>query len=122
MKTFVNFSNHSSSVWGEKQKKAAAAWGELVDVIFPEISADADEYQIGKMADCYAEKILRLNPAAVMCQGEFTLVYAIVRRLQAAGVKVVAACSERKTLEITDLEGEVEKHSFFEFVRFREYK
>ena len=41
-KTFINFSNHSSNLWGEKQTNSAKKYlldeGEIIDITFPKIS------------------------------------------------------------------------------------
>lgn len=118
---FINFSNHPSSAWKESQVCAAQEYGEIIDMPFPTISASASEGDIATLADRYAGEIAEKNPAAVMCQGEFTFVHAMVRRLNALGIVCVAACSERRTVEYTDENGNQKKESAFEFVRFREY-
>ena len=50
-----------------------------------------------------------------------TLTFRVVRLLQAQGVAVVAACSERRTLCLTDADGCTRRTSEFRFVRFRAY-
>ena len=119
---FVNFSNHSSTKWDPAQAEAAARWGEIVDVPFPVVPAEAGEEQIEAMADEYTGRILDLSPKAVMCQGEFTLCYSVIRRLKEHGVTVVAACSARMVAEQEDEKGGKVKTVLFRFARFREYK
>ena len=51
-----------------------------------------------------------------MCQGEFTFVYSLVRRLKEKKVVCLAACSERMVADTAD--GKIVR---FEFVKFREY-
>ena len=118
---FINFSNHPSSHWKEEQVRAALEYGEIIDIPFPEIPANASEGDIAALAEQYAEEIACKNPAAVMCQGEFTFVYALVHRLNAIGIVCVAACSERRTVEYADENGNLKRESVFEFIRFREY-
>lgn len=118
---FINFSNHPSLDWKKEQVLAAKEYGEIIDMPFPAVPADASEEDIAVLADRYAKEITGKNPAAVMCQGEFTFVYALVRRLNALGIVCVAACSERRTTEYTDENGNLKRESVFEFVRFREY-
>ncbi len=55
-----------------------------------------------------------------MCQGEFCLSYHVIERLKKAGVRVVAACSERVVEEVYGKTG-TEKKSVFQFIQFREY-
>ncbi len=118
---FVNFSNHRSDNWSNCQVKAAQAWGEIVDVPFPVVPSAADEQDIQAMAEKCVEEIMAHDPQAVMCQGEFTLTYAIVNRLKNLGVTAVSACSDRDTVEKTMPDGTTAKQSVFRFVRFRKY-
>lgn len=118
---FVNCSNHPSERWEERQLRAAGKWGEIVDYAFPYVRADADEEIVSKMAATVAREIAQLRPDAVMCQGEFTLTYAIAKRLKEQGIPVVAACSERCVEETQLSDGSTQKASKFLFVRFRKY-
>ena len=118
---FVNLSNHPSSKWSEKQLNEAYKYGDIVDIDFPSIRAEAGEEEITSLATVYAEQITALQPAAVMCQGEFTFVYALVRLLTARGIPCVAACSARSVMESVDEDGNTKKLAVFEFVRFRKY-
>lgn len=119
---FVNFSNHSSTMWNKEQREAAEKWGLLVDVPFPSISAEAGEEEIELIAGKCIDSIMRYKPKAVMCQGEFTLVYAVVSELRKRGITVVSACSNRTAVEKILPDGSSQKFSVFEFVRFREYR
>lgn len=120
---FVNFSNHPSENWSNEQISAAkriVSGGSIVDIVFPQVSGDADESEISRTADKYAKEIISLNPSAVMCQGEFGICLDVVTTLKNNGIKVLYSCSERKTVE-TVIENRTEKTSVFKFVRFREY-
>ena len=119
--TFVNFSNHSSDKWNPKQIEAASKWGSIIDLPFPEVSADASVEDIRLLACDYTDQICSLQPNAVMCQGEFTLTFAIVTMLKSRGITVVSACSSRNTVEAVSVDGTSQKTSIFEFVKFREY-
>lgn len=117
---FLNFSNHPSALWGEKQRRAAEQYGGLEDLPFPQVRPDMSSEEVRKMAEEYAERILSKKPDCVLCQGEFCLSWHVIAYLKKAGVPVVAACSERKTEEVYGETG-TEKRSVFEFVQFREY-
>lgn len=121
---FLNCSNHASENWTEAQLAAARAYGiEVIrDYTFPSVPADVDEQEIEQIAQKVCEEIMDMHPMVVMCQGEFTLTYALIKKLLAHGVKVVAACSERDTVEVCLPDGSVKKESNYKFVRFREYK
>lgn len=115
--TFVNFTNHPVSTWDDSQLAAAKNYGEIAELPFPVVKSDADEMEISVLADEITKKIMDLNPAAVLCQGEFTLAYAVINRLKNRGVKVVAACSDR----MVETNDEGKKVVTFHFERFREY-
>ncbi len=122
-RNFINFSNHPSERWSEEQKQAAqelAPDGVIVDVPFPQVAADADETKIEELAEEYLDTIEKQSPAAVMCQGEFGLCYAMIRRLKEKGIRVVYSCTERRAVERITENG-VEKVSIFQFVKFRNF-
>jgi len=118
----INLSNHTSSKWSEKQIKTAnKLFGDIIDMPFPAVGAEASTDEIQAMADEAALRITEMHPDAVMCQGEFTLTYAVVSRLKQNGIKVVSACSERSAKETLLPDGRSEKKAVFDFVQFREY-
>ena len=110
-KVFVNFSNHPSNSWDEKQKKASEQYGSIEDLSFPMVSAQAS-----MLAQDYYRKIMEHHPVAVMCQGEFTLCFRVVELLKQARILVLAACSEQL---VTEKDGK--KIVEFEFRQYREY-
>lgn len=114
---FINFTNHPVATWKEEQIQAAEKYGPIMEISFPAVDAEADEKQISQMADDAVEKIIKTDPAAVLCQGEFTLAYAVISRLKSCNVKVVAACSKRMAEETDD----GRKIVTFCFEKFREY-
>ena len=119
---FVNCSNHPSAGWAAEQRAAAEKWGRIVDVPFPSVPADADEDQIQSLAETTVSKIISFHPCAVMCQGEFTLTFAIVSELLRKGIHVVSACSERDVQEEKQADGSDRKIAKFRFVRLRAYR
>ena len=101
--------------------EAAQEYGPIQDITVPDIPADWDDAEVRSLADYYAARLIAMEPAAVLCQGEFTYTYALVERLLRSGVIVLAACSERQTAEMTDDDGKTYRESVFQFVRFRPY-
>ncbi len=99
----------------------AKKYGEVVDIPFPSLDAELLEDDIARIGDEMVTKIESFNPAAVMCQGEFTLTHYVVNRLSEKGIICVSACSERISHEVTNTDGTVSKQAMFEFVRFRCY-
>lgn len=121
--TFVNYSNHVSSRWTDAQLEAAKAYGNIVDIPFAQVNPAATKAEVDTSAEAEVEKIMKTEPSAVMVQGEMTLVYNVVRRLEAKGIKCVAACTRRRTdEEIQRLAAAgLTKEGMFEFMGFREY-
>ncbi len=121
LKKFVNCSNHPSSGWPHRQIIEASRYGKIVDVPFPNVDWKMDDREIEELADQVTEKILKQNPNAVMCMGEFVLCFRIVQKLKEHGIRVLATCSERKSVEHIGEDGVVKKESIFQFNGFREY-
>jgi hypothetical protein len=119
----INCSNHPVLSWDEKQKAAAKKYGPLYDLPFPAIDPDADIDSVALLAEQYDVKIRRLLASenagdfAVHIMGELTFCFALVARLQKAGIICLASTTRRETIE----NGNGSKTSRFEFVRFREY-
>lgn len=114
---FVNLSNHPIAKWDDAQMQAARNLAERVqDVMFPVVPPDADEKVIGTLADKCLAQIPRETTHALV-QGEFTLTFELVRRLQARGITCLAATTARNVEE----EANGRKVSSFAFVRFRAY-
>ena len=118
---FLNISNHKSDSWSRMQREEAEKYGVIKDYEFPYIRADATREDIRLLAEEIVEKVKKMHPQVVMCQGEFTLTYILVSRLKECDIKVVAACSERYAEEEYLPDGSVNKVSKFKFVQFREY-
>lgn len=120
-KIFINHTNHPSTRWSDEQLSAAQAYGEIFDMAFPAVNPNATAEEVRQLAQRNAEKILELEPAAVLCQGEFNYTFALVERLKSSGVKVVAATSERIVISEILPDGSSRQISTFRFVQFREY-
>lgn len=118
---FINCSNHKSIDWSDGQLSAAHKYGEIVDYPFPNVSPELSKAEIIGIAKKVVEDIKNLNPLAVMCQGEQTLSYHIVRLLNDEGIRVLAGCTERNTREVKNSDGSITKIAIFNFVKFREY-
>lgn len=119
--TFINHTNHPSAEWSHAQTSAARELGRIVDMNFPDISADASEQEVQDLAHQMAQEIAAQFPVAVLCQGEFTYTYALVHELLAQEIRVVAACSERVVEETLEPDGSTRRLSRFRFTRFRRY-
>lgn len=120
-KVFINCSNHPSEPWCAEQKKAAEEYGRIVDIRFPEVDPGWTNAQVNAEAERICGEINQYNAAAVMCQGEFTLTYAIISRLKEKGITVLAACSRRRTEEEIKADGSTRKDSIYSFEGFREF-
>lgn len=112
--TLINLSNHPSSAWTDDQKKGIKA---VVDLPFPNVDPEGDEEYINQLADEYLHKVLDIDSSAtVHIMGEFNFCYSIISKLKSMGIRCVASCTKRDTVEENGV-----KISKFKFVRFREY-
>lgn len=118
---FLNFTNHPYAQWSAEQQAAAQRYGAVQDLRFPEIDPAADGAALDALAAEYARRIAALEPEAVLCQGESTFVYRVVRRLEAQGIPVLAACSRRQVQQTVYPDGSALKRSIFVFAGFRSY-
>ena len=122
----INFSNHPFEKWSDEQQKKALEYGNVVDLPFPVVPADADENDIEMLALGSIERIEDMLggdlSGSVMVQGEFTLTYAVVSRLLKKGIRVISACSDRYVTEVVSVDGDPVKQVKFCFERFREYR
>ena len=117
----INISNHASSKWNEKQLAAASEYGEIVDIPFPEVDPYGSSEYIDDLVQEYYNRILEFSDPVVMLQGEFIFTFRLANQLKKAGIKVIASCSERRTIEYIDKNGFTTRKSEFEFVQFKEY-
>ena len=121
---FINLSNHPSSKWSSAQLESAFALttdNQIKDISFPAVPATATMDDIIKIADGLHHTVMANKPEAIMVAGEFTLAYAMIELCLRAGIKVVAACSDRCTKEVVNEDGTTTKTVNFEFVQFREF-
>lgn len=118
---FINLSNHPSAKWSREQLDAAKAYGECMDMPFPNIDPLEDENKISEIADKYVTEILEKakdSEVTVHVMGEMNLTFNIVRKLQSHGITCVASTSYRITEEMSDGSKKIEFH----FKRFRKYE
>ena len=116
----INFSNHPSALWGQKQLEAAREYGEVKDMPFPKVSPEAGHDEIQALAEHYVAEIQTLaetHRLVVHVMGEMTFTFLVVSRLKAAGIECVASTTEREA----ELTADGKKISEFRFVRFRKY-
>lgn len=121
----LNFSNHPSSQWPEKQmNEAIRLFDGVIDLEFPQISPFASEEDIINLSKLYLSKIIEfknLYPQfAVHIMGEFTFTYRMIYLLQQHNIPCYASTTERTTLEVTE-NHIVKKTTIFNFVKFRKY-
>ena len=120
-KIFLNHTNHPSDKWNSEQVSAAKIFGEIVDLPFPNIPPQFDSDDIKKIVAENLQEILKISPAAVLCQGEFNYTFEMVTELKKNNIPVFAATSERIVSTLTDEDGSIKRISTFRFVRFRNY-
>ena len=120
-RVFVTLSNHPSADWSEEQKKAALAYGGIIDVPFPSVPSSCSDKAMQKLADkavgAVGKAAYPAREVTVHVMGEMTLTYRIVNKLKARGIRCLASTSDRVANDL----GNGEKISQFHFVEFREY-
>jgi len=117
---FINVSNHASKAWSDEQRAAATdlvAGGEILDVAFPNVAPTATTEEVVVIAARLLDSLDPHGDSVWMVQGEFTLTVTLVGMVQSRGDLVVAACSERVSLDM----GDGKKVVSFRFVQFRGY-
>ena len=117
----INCSNHPSRLWSSSQKAAASAYGEIVDIPFPQVDPQLDENGIRQLVKEYAALIEAKGADAVFLAGEFSFLFMLVDKLRRDGENVICACSKRETQEVLRPDGSSEKKAVFVFERFRKY-
>lgn len=118
---FINLSNHPSSSWTAEQLTAAEAFGELVDMPFPQVAPDATADDIKTLAEAQVEAIIKqaeTHTVTVHVMGEMSLIYRIVRMLSERGIRCVCSTSYRVVKDQGDGRRLVE----FNFNSFRDYE
>ena len=114
----LNLTNHPSPRWSEKQLDTAKdTYGKVQDLPFPNIHSEMDADAVDDLAEVYYHRVVTSKATAVHLQGEMTFTYALVRRLRADNIPVVASTSER---QVEERDGKKIVH--FNFVRFRAYR
>ena len=121
MSAFVNFTNHPSKNWCEKQMSAALQYGSVIDLPFPSISPKMSDDELLNLAKSCVSSILALSPACVLCQGETVFTCLVANMLMSYGVCTVSAVSRRNVYEQIMPDGNTFKKSVFEFECFRKF-
>jgi hypothetical protein len=120
----LNFSNHPSSRWGEKQTQTAIEkYGRIQDLPFPNVPPSASSEDLKTLASHYVKQFRALakasenQPFAVHIMGEMTLIFRIISLLKRSKITCVASTTERNTIEHED----GSKTFLFDFIQFRPY-
>ena len=119
MTMIINLSNHPHASWQEKQLRAAQAYGEVIDLPFPQVTPATD---VESIALQLLNQIREMKPDAVLVMGEFSLVFMMVDALLDDGIPVLTAASNRSTVEKREADGRIVKVAHFDFVGFRQYQ
>ena len=118
---FINLSNHPVGSWSKEQIEATKIYGEIIEYPFPQIPVSISDEEMNRLVSKYFELIMQHDQPVVMLQGEFVFVFRLVTRLKKAGIKVLAACSERVATEVEGANGSRIKTSEFRFACYREF-
>jgi ATP-dependent exoDNAse (exonuclease V) alpha subunit len=114
----LNFTNHPSAGWSEKQINAALdTYESIEDLPFPRIDPMDDEEELKELAKKYLTEIKDKNPTAVHIMGEMNFTFIMVNYLTNAGIACIASTTERDVETLSD--GSL--RTVFNFVGFRKY-
>ena len=118
----INLTNHPSANWNEEQREEAVRqWGKIEDYSFPAVGSEGDNVSMMQCAQAIVSEVVKMNPDAVLCQGEMSMTFLLVAMLQKKGIPVYAATSERRAKEELQPDGSICKSVVFSFVMFRKY-
>lgn len=118
---FINLTNHSSEYWGYKQINASQEYGEIIDIRPPVITGETKDEEISELVESYVKRIIDLAPACILVQAEYVFTHRLVNQLKKRNIFVVAAVSDKRSIEFLNENNNTERTSEFEFVRYREY-
>jgi len=124
----INLSNHPSDKWSQEQRDAFYSlvmegyqnWKvdfQIIDIPFPNVPPEADILEVKEIAENVLKELGEYNFKYIMCQGEFSLTYNLVKMLKGWEKIPVVATTKREVVEKEN----GEKISVFKFVRFRVY-
>ncbi len=119
---FINLSNHKTTYWKDEQLSQAKKYGELIDIEFPNVSPNATEEEIKKLAEKYFSDIVKITngkkeESVIHLMGELTFTFTLVTLLLKNGYNCIASTTERKVVEIGN-----KKITQFEFTKFRKFQ
>lgn len=120
---FINLSNHPIEKWDIKQFDAAVKYGEMRELIFPNIPPEWSVEEVNTLVREFFFKIENLaisferKTVTVHLMGEPIFCFLLANKLLYKGYNVVVSTTERCVKELNN-----EKVSHFKFVRFREYR
>lgn len=120
MKVLVNYTNHSSANWTDKQREG---WDIIIDIPFPQIPANHSADDVAPLADTAKNILTEIDKEYLYCQkylclqGEYTFCYLFILKywnLFSGRWKLAIPTTERIVVEKNG-----EKISKFEFQRWR---
>ena len=140
----INVTNRPHTTWSPEQMAAAEKFGTIVDFPMPAPDAELGEEEIDRIAGLVVRRVERRLGVegsaggaegdaggaegsekkechAVVCQGDFVLVFRIVTMLKAKGITVLAPAFKRVTKPTLRPDGTTAPGYSFDFVRFRSY-
>ncbi len=120
VKKLINFSNHPSHLWSEKQKEAALLLGIVEDLPFPMVDEEASEGDVKCLALEFLGKVKSLGNAeeiTIHIMGEQTFCFYFICEAKKNGYTCIASTSKRI---VTD-KANGQKEVTFQFCKFREY-
>lgn len=125
----INYTNHPSKNWSREQTVMAKEnYEEIFDIPFLNVVpswTEEDIYKVAceeykKIVEVIGEEKLQDEKTAVLCQGEFTLSFLIIKFLMSRKIRVISTVSNRIVEEKVE-NGISKKITIFKFLGFRAY-
>jgi Mg2+ and Co2+ transporter CorA len=102
----INFSNHNSSRWKEKQKQISyELFNSIVDIEFPSINPEAEADELEQLLNKTMDELLKIidqsndENKAIHIMGEMTFSFRLVTKLKERGIRCIASTTERRIEE-----------------------
>ncbi len=117
----INFSNHPSADWPQKQRDAANIWGEVRDIAFPGIAPEMSEEEILALVESYRRKFPWDTANPVFLAGEYCFAFAMTDLLLRKRVRVLSTESNLKLVTGPMENGTTRRTATLDFLRFLDY-
>lgn len=126
MAKFISVMNHELTE--EQKKDAINTFAEINDIVddfdtipFPQVDPKSTSKEMDDLVAKYESEIVAKNPSEVLLQGEMIFTRRLAEKLKEHNINVVAARSERVSVETKKTDGTITKTAMFQHRGFLSY-